>query len=69
MARLTRMKCDRCFKEYDFYFDSKEYNAVTLTQRSSNERSPDTVFETFDLCPECRDEFDVFMNGRPEDEE
>lgn len=32
-------------------------------------RNAGTVFETFDLCPECRDEFDVFLNGRPEDEE
>ena len=52
-------KCDRC----GAYHDGRIYEIEMKPMCYMNE-----VDEDFDLCPECKREFDDFMNGvKPKD--
>lgn len=51
-------KCDRCGKLYEYHTKNNAINRLHITMDgliTSKDRS-------FDLCKECMDEFDIFMN-------
>lgn len=71
---MTAMKCDRCGKYYDYYFE-REVNG-------ENARSQNSIFlylkdkygnlgekEYYDLCPGCMAKLKEFLVGRGYDEE
>ena len=52
-------KCDRCGKFYENYptGNKTQYNALRIIQRNSIDETING-YTTYDLCPECMDEFE-----------
>ena len=59
-------KCDRCGNLYEFYpnsTDKKNYNAIRLALYTAYGDLSSYYGKGIDLCSECMNKFDMFMNG------
>ena len=59
MARV--MRCDRCGKIYDPYWDKNNCNQVSLGSGYEDGQTPFEAELVCDLCPECLKEVQNFI--------
>lgn len=61
---MKHIVCDRCGDAFEF--TEKDGGTITMNQKVYAEHASWTRPLTYDLCPKCMSDFDVFfMTGRP----
>ena len=55
-------KCDRCGKLYEFYGTNSKSNAI-IPAYIDRTGFIATKFSAWDLCPKCKEDFEMWLNG------
>lgn len=68
---MRAMKCDRCGKLHEHYEgverfkNTEKANAVTLIDKDLDRKYWSR--KTYDLCPDCMEELEIFLNQHKSD--
>lgn len=60
---MQAKKCDRCKKLYEYYENQNRFNAAAMI-RINDVGVISRDGPHYDLCPECMNKFDKFLNGK-----
>lgn len=60
-------KCDKCGKYYDWYQNKNEINSVVMANTDSKRHY--VLVKLIEFCPECMEEFELFVKGYKKVEE